>query len=386
MYPPLLSNILIFILFIMQEFLDRIYYNNTVKDYLLVISIILLSILLLRIFKRVIIKRLRIFASKTEGATDDFLVDGIDRFGLPIAQFALIYWGIDFLVLSERIENIIEVTTSVIITYYILRLLSSIITMLLESRIRSQEQGEQKIKQLGGLMLLINIVVWVIGIVFLLDNLGHDVTTIIAGLGIGGIAIALAAQNILGDLFNYFVIYFDRPFEVGDFIIFDDKLGTVEYLGIKTTRIRCLSGEQLIVGNSNLTNSRIHNYKRMFERRVLFNLNLDFRTPLEKIKMVPELLKSIVQEQKMVRFDRAHFSAHGDWSLRFEVVYYILSPDYNVYMDTQQAINFRINETLAKNEIYFATGFHISMAPQPEKSEEKKLEKKQKMDPDELAD
>jgi small-conductance mechanosensitive channel len=369
----------------MQEFLDQVYYNNTVKDYLLVLFIIVFSILLLRAFKRVIIKRLRILTSKTAGATDDFIVDGVDRFGLPIVQFALIYWGIDFLVLSVHIENIIEVATSVIITYYFLRLLSSVITMLLESRIRRKEHGEQKIKQLGGLMLLINIVVWVIGIVFLLDNLGKDVTTIIAGLGIGGIAIALAAQNILGDLFNYFVIYFDRPFEVGDFIIFDDKLGTVEYLGIKTTRIRCLSGEQLIVGNSNLTSSRIHNYKRMYERRIVFNLNVDFRTPLEKVKIVPGLLKSIVQEQKMTRFDRAHFSAYGDWSLRFEVVYYVLSPDYNVYMDIQQTINFRINEELTKNEIYFVTGFHISMAPQPEKPEglKKYQEKKIKMDHDE---
>src|SRR5690606_34760610 len=126
----------------------------------------------------------------------------------------------------------------------------------LQSYVRRQDKGEEKVKQLTGILLIINIVIWAIGVVFMLDNLGYDVTTIIAGLGIGGIAIALAAQNILGDLFNYFVIFFDRPFEVGDFIIVDNKLGTVEYIGLKTTRLKSLSGEQLIFANSDLTNSR----------------------------------------------------------------------------------------------------------------------------------
>lgn len=196
---------------------------------------------------------------------------------------------------------------------------------------------------------------------------GQDVTTIVTGLGIGGIAIALAAQNILGDLFNYFVIYFDRPFEVGDFIVIDDKMGTVEFLGIKTTRIRSLSGEQVIIGNSNLTASRIHNFKRLEERRVLFTINLDYRTPSEKLKLVPDLIRVIVVNQKFTRFDRSHFASYGDWSLRFETVYYVLHPDYNKFMDIQQEINFQINESLRDHEIYFVTGFHISLAPPVEK-------------------
>ena len=348
----------------MQDFLEQEYYNNPIRDYLLVVGIILVSILVLAIVKRVVIRRLKIATARTTVRTDDFVVGRIDKFGIPIIQFAVVYWSLTFLDLPPKLHGAIDVAVSVIITYFVLRLISSIIMLVLESRIRRREHGEQKIKQLGGLMLIINIFIWIIGIVFLLDNMGKDVTTIITGLGIGGIAIALAAQNILGDLFNYFVIYFDRPFEVGDFIIVDDKLGTVEYLGIKTTRIRALSGEQIIIGNSNLTGSRIHNYKRMYERRVVFNLNIDYRTPLEKIRIVPGILKSIVQEQKNVRFDRAHFSAYGDWSLRLEVVYYVASPDYNIYMDIQQAINLRINEEFARNEVYFVTGFHVSLAPQ----------------------
>ena len=350
----------------MKEFLKKVYYGNTVEDYLIVISVILISILVLRLIKRIIIKRLRMLAARTEGTVDDFIIDGIDRFGLPIIQFTVIFWGLDFLTLTSKAEETIDVVISVIITYYVLRLVSSIIIMLLESRIRKKEQGEEKIKQLGGLMLVINVFIWILGIVFLLDNMGKDVTTIITGLGIGGIAIALAAQNILGDLFNYFVIYFDRPFEVGDFIVVDDKQGTVEYLGIKTTRIRSLSGEQLIIGNSQLTNSRIHNFKRMFKRRVIFNINVDYRTPLEKLKLIPGILKSIVEQQKMAAFDRAHFATYGDWSFRFEVVYFVLDPDFNKFMDIHQIINYKIYEELQKNGIYIVASPHASLIPPSE--------------------
>jgi small-conductance mechanosensitive channel len=349
----------------MEELLNKEYYHNSVQEYLIVIGIIILSILVLKIVKQVVIKRLRIAASKTEGKTDDFIIDGIDRFGLPIVQFAAIYWGLQLLYLSDKTQKNIDTAVTIIITYFVLRFLSTIILLLLQSRIRRQEHGEEKIKQLGGLMLVINIFIWVLGIVFMLDNLGKDVGAIVAGLGIGGIAIALAAQNILGDLFNYFVIYFDRPFEVGDFIVVDDKMGTVEYLGIKTTRIRALSGEQLIIGNSNLTGSRIHNFKRMINRRIVMNINVDHRTPLEKVKTIPALLRKIVEEQKPVLFDRAHFTSYGDWSLRFEIVYLVLSPDFNQSMDIQQTINYRIREEFERNGIFIVATPHTSFVPVP---------------------
>jgi small-conductance mechanosensitive channel len=349
----------------MQDYLNQVYYKNTIQDYLTVAAIILFSILVLRLFKRFIIKRLRAVAARTEGTVDDFIIDGADRFGLPIIQFAVIYWVLNFLELSANIEKTINTATSVIITYYILRLVSSVVLLLLESRIRRQENGEEKIKQLGGLMLVINVVIWIIGIVFLLDNMGKNVTAIITGLGVGGIAIALAAQNILGDLFNYFVIYFDRPFEVGDFIIVDDKAGTVEYLGIKTTRIRSLSGEQIVIGNSNITSARIHNHKRLINRRVVFTINIDYRTPIEKLKVLPVILRGIVEQQEPVMFDRAHFATFGDWSYKFEVVYFVLDPNFNKYMDIQQSINLKLLEELQNNGIYIVTSPHASLMPPP---------------------
>ena len=349
----------------MKSFFDTVYFNNTVADYITALSIIILGTLILRIVKNVVLKKLERLASATNGKLDDVIVKGLEQFGVAALQFALIYWGISYLDLSVRVDRIIHVATSIVVTYFILRLLSTVILMLLQNRIRKQDRGEDKIKQLGGLMLIINIFIWILGIVFLLDNLNYNVTTIITGLGIGGIAIALAAQNILGDLFNYFVIFFDRPFEAGDFIVVDDKMGTVEYVGIKTTRIRALGGEQIIIGNSNLTGSRIHNFKRLVNRRVVFNLNIDYRTPNEKLEIIPSLIRLAIESQKSVLFDRCHFASFGDWSLKFEAVYLVLDPDFNKYMDIQQAINLQIKEAFRQNEIYFVTGFHISLAPPP---------------------
>ena len=347
----------------MKQFLDQVYFNNTVREYAIVLGVIVASILILSIIKRFVIKSLRKLAARTAITGDDFLIDGLDRFGLPVIQFIVIYWSLNTLDLSTKAERVIEVATSVVVTYFVLRFFSAVILLLLESRIRSQKHGEEKIKQLGGLMLIINVIIWISGLVFLFENLGYNVTTIVAGLGIGGIAIALAAQNILGDLFNYFVIYFDRPFEVGDFIVVDDKSGTVEYLGIKTTRIRSLSGEQIIIGNSNIASARIHNHKRLINRRVVFTINIDYRTPPEKLQTIPSMLKAIVEQQKPVLFDRAHFATFGDWSLKFEVVYLVLDPEFNKFMDIQQAINFKIVEELRKNEIYIAATPHVSFIP-----------------------
>lgn len=192
------------------------------------------------------------------------------------------------------------------------------------------------------------------GLVFLLDNLGFRVSAVITGLGIGGIAVALAAQAILGDLFAYFVIFFDRPFETGDFIVVEDKQGAVEYIGLKTTRVRSLNGEQLIFSNKDLTDSRIHNYKKMERRRAVFQLGVTYQTPLEQIREISGLVKQIIENQQDVVFDRGHFTKYGDFSLNFEFVYYILATDYNKYMDIQQTINLAIFELFEKKGIEFA--------------------------------
>jgi small-conductance mechanosensitive channel len=214
------------------------------------------------------------------------------------------------------------------------------------------------------IQLFARVVVWSIAFLLILNNLGFDVTALVAGLGIGGIAIALAAQNILGDLFASLAIVLDQPFVVGDFVILGDKMGTVERIGIKTTRIRSLSGEELICSNADLLGSRIHNYKRMTERRAVFTIGITYQTPPDKVERLPGMLRAIVEAQDLVRFDRAHFKSYGDFALIYEVVYWMLKPDYNVFMDTQQRINFALYRQLQEEGIEFAYPTQtILMAP-----------------------
>jgi small-conductance mechanosensitive channel len=196
--------------------------------------------------------------------------------------------------------------------------------------------------------------VWSFALLLIFQNLGFDVTALVAGLGIGGVAVALAAQNVLGDLFSSLSIVLDRPFEVGDFVVFGDISGTVERIGIKTTRIRSLSGEQIVCSNGDLINSRIHNYKRMKERRVLFVLGATYDTPQRKLERIPVFVKEIIDAEELARFERTHFRGFGASALEFETVYWILSPDYNTYMDVQQTINFQIFGAFQREGIEFA--------------------------------
>ncbi|MCK6616707.1 MAG: mechanosensitive ion channel family protein [Cyclobacteriaceae bacterium] len=338
----------------MKDILDNIYFNNTVQDYAIALGIILGGIALLRLFRKTLLNRLKAWAAKTDTRFDDYVVLGVERFGLPILNFLIIYWGIHYLTLSAKVSSIVSKATTVVIVYFVIRIILSAIRKLLEAYVLKQENGETKLKQITGIMVVINVAVWVLGLVFLFDNFGYNVTAIITGLGIGGIAIALAAQNILGDLFNYFVIFFDRPFEVGDFIVVDDKRGTVEYIGIKTTRIKSISGEQIIISNSNLTSSRLHNFRRMEQRRAIFNIGVVYGTPLEKLKKIPDMITQIIINEPLTTPDRVHFATYGDFSLNFEVVFFVQSSDYKQYMDIVQDVNFKIYEIFEKERIEFA--------------------------------
>lgn len=198
------------------------------------------------------------------------------------------------------------------------------------------------------------VLVWAMVLLLTLDNLGVDITALVAGLGIGGIAVALALQNVLGDLLASLSIALDQPFVLGDFLVVGEHMGSVEYIGIKSTRLRSLSGEQIVMSNADLLSSRLRNYGRMYERRVVFTLGVTYETPREKLRRIPALLREILEAQEDVRFDRAHFATFGPYSLDFEIVYYVQSPDFGRYMDAQQAINFRIHEAFERLGVDFA--------------------------------
>jgi small-conductance mechanosensitive channel len=207
---------------------------------------------------------------------------------------------------------------------------------------------------IGLIAFIARMLTWTLVVLLTLDNLGVNISALIAGLGVGGVAVALAAQNILGDLFASLSITLDRPFEVGDFLVIDDHLGSVEYIGIKTTRLRSLGGEQIVMSNSDLTKSRMRNYGRMVERRVVFTFGVTYQTSADLVESIPALVRRIIEAQPATRFDRCHFVKYGESSLDFEGVYYVLSPDYNRYMDIQQAINLGIYREFERRNVGFA--------------------------------
>jgi small-conductance mechanosensitive channel len=333
---------------------DKILWNNPLREWAICIGIIVFSLIILRLLKFVVIKKIRAFSMRTKTTFDDFLVEVIQSSVMPLLYVLAIFSALKYINLPGKAADVIRVAMLFIVTFFVLRMITSFIGYAFKRAVLKKEKNEHRGKQAKGILLILQVIVWFIGILFLIDNLGYDITTVIAGLGIGGIAIALAAQAILGDLFSYLVIFFDKPFEIGDFIIVGDKMGTIEYIGIKTTRIRALTGEQLVCSNTDLTNSRLHNYKRMQERRVAFTFGVVYNVPAPKLRLIPKLVADIVRSLDNVRFDRAHFQSFGDFSLNFEVVYFILSPDYNLYMDKQQEINLKMIEAFKKEQIEFA--------------------------------
>ncbi len=338
----------------MNEILRQIYWGNTLTAYLIAAAGIIVAWLVLKAVKGIVIHFLKKKSRNTSNIFDDLLIDGMEKFVIPCVYLVVNYGIITQLTLTPKLTRALEVAIMVITTYFVVRLINFVIHGAILLRMNRKKEGPERVKQLSGILMVLKGIVWAFGLITLIDNLGYDITTLIAGLGIGGIAIALAAQNILGDLFSYFVIFFDKPFEVGDFILANDYMGVVEKIGIKTTHIRSLDGQQLVMPNSELVKTVINNFKRLERRRVVFNIRLVYYTPSEKVRQIPSIIKEIITNTKNASFDRAHFQSFGEFSLNYEIVYYVNSPDYVLRMNTHQEICFAILDRFEKEKIKFA--------------------------------
>ena len=264
---------------------------------------------------------------------------------------------------EARLSFLLFIAVVVQLAIWVNRALSAYISNYQEVRKEENPGGVSIVERLS---FLFRLLIWSVALLLVDDNLGYDITALVAGLGISGIAVALAVQNILGDLFASLSIVLDKPFVIGDFIIVGDLMGVVERVGLKTTRVRSLSGEQLIFSNSDLLNSRVRNFKRMEERRVPFAFGVLYQTSPEDLELIPELIREIIEGIDNTRFDRAHFKGFGASSYDFEVVYYVHTPDYNVFMDIQQQINLAICRGFAARGIEFAyptRTLYINQAP-----------------------
>jgi len=336
-------------------FLSRIVYGNPVWTWILAAAVVVVFALILFVLKRFIHHRLDEYAKRTDTEVDDLVADLLGRTRFWFLAAVSLYAGslaLKLPAMAARVISTIAVLVllvqagiwgTALVTYWITRSVK-----------RKLEEDAATATSMAALGFIIKLILWAVVLLLALDNMGVDITALIAGLGISGIAVALALQSILGDLFASLSIVIDKPFVIGDFIIVDDLLGTVERIGLKTTRVRSLSGEQLVFSNSDLLQSRIRNYKRMFERRIVFSIGVTYQTPHGKLAAIPAMIREIIEAQEMTRFDRAHFSKYGDFALAFEIVYYVLVPDYNTYMDIQQAINLAIYERFEKEGIEFA--------------------------------
>lgn len=337
-----------------ESFLDKYFFDNPIRDYLLSLLIFILGAILIFTFKRIVIKKFRKIVQRTESRIDDFILLQVERFIIPLLYLGILYFSVGILRIPSKIRQYIDSAAIAVFTFFIIRFLLLIINNSMKFFWKGRSDSSSDQASFKGISTFVSILVWALGVVFLLDNLGFRISAVITGLGIGGIAVALAAQAVLGDFFSYFVIFFDRPFEIGDFISVDDKSGTVEKIGIKTTRVTSLAGEQIVFPNSNLTNSRLHNFKRMQKRRVPFSLSVVYSTPASLLAEIPPLIKSIIQGIDNTTFERAHFQSYGESGLKFEIVYFVTTPDFNKFMDIQQTINFRVYEEFERRGIKMA--------------------------------
>ena len=338
-----------------MELLNSTYYDNKLETWLFALLVLITILIVLYTLKKIIVQRLTTIAKKTETDLDDLAID-------LVRKTKVLFLFVVSLYVASLLLNLPSTTIRALHIALVIALLTQAaiwgngFIQLFVSRYTKQKmkQDSGRVVTIAAIGFVSRLVLWSFLLLLALDNIGINVTALITGLGVGGIAVALAVQNILGDLFASLSIMLDKPFVLGDFIAVDEYMGKVEHIGLKTTRLRSLFGEQIIFSNNDLLKSRVRNYKRMLERRVVFAISVTYENPYENLKVIPDLIRRIIQKQPHTRFDRAHFKEYRDFALNFEVVYFVDSPDYNLYMDTQHAINLAVFRCFDEHGIEFA--------------------------------
>ncbi len=334
--------------FDLPDWMDNVYMGNSLAEYSLALVIFGIVAITLYIFKTVIIHRLKDFSEKTPVSFDNALVRMIEGYGWPLYVFLSLYISLQFIEVSGNILSLMDDLTIIVGVYYIVKSLQRLVEYgfygVVQRRLINDKNFDPAILEL--FEKVIDVLLWVSGALIVLQNFGFNVTTLIGGLGIGGIAIAFALQNVLADLFASIAIFFDKPFKSGDFIIVGTDMGVVKKIGVKSTRIESLDGQELIVSNKELTEVRVNNFKQMSKRRVVFRIGVAYQTTSTQLSQVKDLIKKVIDEVETASLDRVHFYVFGDSALTFEAVYFVLSGDFNMYMDTQEAINFGVKDGL----------------------------------------
>lgn len=337
----------------MQNFLSKEYFNNTVSDYLIFLLILIVGIGFISLLRRILFKHYLSKEERHKSVIDSMLVQSIKKYFTPVLYLILLYYSTIILTLNTTFNRIFQILIMAGIIFYG-ALFASKIAVLISNKYLEKKNENADTAGIKWINNIIKFIVWVAAFFLFLENAGVRLTAVIAGLGIGGIAIAFAAQAILEDVFGFFSIIFDKPFEIDDFIVTGNYMGNVEHIGIKTTRLRSINGEQLIFSNKQLLSTCIQNYKRLQNRRVLFKVSVTYNTAAEKLREIPEIIKNIINSVDNTAFNRVHFAEFADYCLSFEIAYYVLSGDFVEYMDIKQEVNLLIKEEFEKRGIEFA--------------------------------
>ncbi|MFN2113328.1 MAG: mechanosensitive ion channel family protein [Anaerolineales bacterium] len=339
-----------------MDFLNQTLLGNELNSWLIAVGITLGVYIVLTLIKRLFHHRLTRLVAKSRMQADDFLIPVLDqtRWFSFIALGMLL--GAQYLQLPGEVDlwfgRVMRIVLSIQLGLWGTGLIGFYIERSVDAKI-DQDHGEDA-TTLDALGLMLKIALWVILALIILDNLNIEINSLITSLGIGGIAVALAVQHILGDLFSSLSISLDKPFAIGDFIVVGDFEGDVEDIGLKSTRVRALSGEEVIFANSDLLNSRIRNYKRLEERRISFSFGVVYGIPSEKLEAIPGMVEEIIAPLENVRYERTHLKNLGDFALEYSVVYFVLVPDYASYLDIQQQINLALYRRFEEEGIEFA--------------------------------
>lgn len=332
--------------------LEAVYFGNSIQQYLEAVGIFAVALVIFGIIQTFVVARLESFAKRSATSIDDVAIRIVKSVKPGFFAYIAVFLGYQRLMFPEIVDTVAGGVLIILISYQIVIALQILIDYVV-GRWKSKDDVATAAAY-GFLAGIIKVTLWIFAFIFVLSNFGINITTLIAGLGIGGIAIAFALQNILGDLFSSFAIYFDKPFVIGDTVQVGSFIGTVEKIGIKTTRIKSVQGEELVFSNQKLTTENIQNFGKMQERRNVIQFGILYETDVKKVRAVPDMVKEIFSSIQDTRLDRVHFKQLGDSALIFEVTYFILKPDYGFLLDTMQEFNLSLMEHFKSEGIEFA--------------------------------
>lgn len=345
-----------------NEFLLKEIGSNEIREYLLAFLVVVAIVLITFLIRTIFVYRLRKIVTKSFSDLDDLILKAFDVLNWPLASIIGFNLAIRALTIPQSYLNIINVASSILILFFGIRLINNIVNyfankMIIKLDSQKRESDSAVLKIISNFL---GVVIWIIGGIMILENVGYDVSTLVAGVGVSSIAIAFALQNILSDIFASVSIFFDKPFKVGDFIKVDEDSGTVQKIGIKSSRIKTLDGEELVLPNQTITKSKIRNYVDLKKRRHLFSIGVTYETPNTKLKKIPTIIQKLIETNKFTEFDRVHFKKYSDFALEFEISYYVNKKSYKEFLDVVQEINIGIKEAFEKEKIDFAYPTHVT--------------------------